>query len=443
MKNYDGHSGKLWVTISTDQVSDDVNVLFTVETLRFTSIGNVSNTRPLSIELPSDLIVEEYSYLHRAKGIHVFTHNETQFISVVLFNYETGSVGDYTSIPCNPPVQSSPWIPIQTEYTYYSLSTSSPVHEPNLWSQMLLVGCQDNTLVTVKPSQELLIPIFLHESYSPAVTVYPGQEHSFVLNAGETLLLGKSDSDITGSEIISNHPLTVVSGHQCSNVPSDMPWCEHLAEQVPPTHTWGNEFLLAPFKGRKSGQYFKIIAKQDLTTVSVICNGTVTESIDINTKGGYSSFFLDSFSHCYVKSTKPILLVQFALGAQLDGIGDPIMVIQTPTQQYTTSVSLDVLNTEDFANSYVNIMTNGDASGVTYDGEPLADTVEWVAINDTVFNVVGYTCMLDVTPGAHRISHPTGRLSAFLYGFHKNPNRGYGHSLGSQLNLLDESESFF
>ena len=429
LRNYNRQTTKLWLMVSTNATND--TVAFTVEALRFASSGNVSSQQPARIDLPLELVVEDYSYLHRAKGIHVFTLNKTHFISVVLFNWEDGSVGDYVSLPCPlnlPPDQSN------FQYAYYSLSTRS--YNPETWSQTLIVGCQDDTVITVVPSLEFLIPIIPQDSFSPPVVVLPGQEHSFTLNAGETLLLGKSNGDISGTEIRSNKPLTVVSGHECGNVPSDVQWCEHLTVQIPPAYTWGNEFLLVPFKSRDSGQYFKVLAKHEFTAISVSCNGTQIENFELQGKGTHESFFVNSSTYCYLLASKPVLLVQLALGAELDSVGDPIIIIQPPTQQYTSSIIFEVLEKEQFAMSYVNIVARN--VDIIYDDVPL-DGVSWVPIHGLSSDVVGYGCTLEVEPGLHTIYHKSEVFSAMLYGFHALPYRGYGHVLGNQLNLLSES----
>ena len=62
----------------------------------------------------------------------------------------------------------------------------------------------------------------------------------------QTFLFGAPGNDITGTSIVSNKPLTVISGHECGNVPDDVPRCEHITEEIPPTVHWGQQFLLTP-----------------------------------------------------------------------------------------------------------------------------------------------------------------------------------------------------
>ena len=157
-------------------------------------------------------------------------------------------------------------------------------------SEFLLVGCEDDTTITITPTTSVSIPTDVQSSSSPLQSVASGSDHQITLNQMQTLLIGKSSSDLTGSKIVSNKPLTVVSGHECGNVPSTQTYCEHLAEHIPPTSTWGQEFLLVPFGGRNVGQYYKIVSSQSSTTVVRRCN-SVTSTQTLTSAGNSFTFF--------------------------------------------------------------------------------------------------------------------------------------------------------
>ena len=93
------------------------------------------------------------------------------------------------------------------------------------------------------------------------MTITAGTPFSITLHRMQTFLFEALAVDITGTSIVSNKPLNVVSGHECGNVPKNVAYCEHLTEQIPPTVTWGRQFLLTPYSGR-SGQYYKILAAE-------------------------------------------------------------------------------------------------------------------------------------------------------------------------------------
>ena len=415
--------------VFTNSTSD--TVFFHVKAPFFHTLSNTSLGNPVTIDLPVDLVVEDSSFLHRFKGIHVYTNNKNDFISVVLFNYDSGSVGEYLGLPYSS-------LPLSSQYVYYTVSVQSVEQSPPLWSEALLVGCQQNTTITITPSVSLMIPIIPQISYSPDVVVGAGQKHTFTLNEGQTLYIGKPNSDITGTQIVSNKPLTVISGHECGNVPQNVTWCEHLVQQIPPTFTWGRQFLLVPFKGKETGQYYKVVTANDLTSVIFTCNDTNPLQVNIESHGGTHSFFASSYTYCHLFADKPVLVVQLATGAgNSDGIGDPIMIQVQPIEQYSHHLlEFSPFNSNIFARSYISITTTKGFNNILYDGQPLNEVI-WTTIYDSSSHIIGYGCHLEVGNGVHKVTHSDGIMSVLLYGFHNGPNRGYGYPVGVRLNPTD------
>lgn len=444
MKNHYGQVSRLWLSVFTNSTGSNV-VSFTVKVMDFIVSNNVTDhSMPVTVDLPLYAIVQDYSYDQRFKGIHVYTHDKSQYISVTLYNWNDGSVGDYMPFPCN--VRSTESVLLQEsirEYEYYVMSSKTHPNE-YYWSEVLLIACQDETIITITPSQQLLIPISLQEPNSLSVVLQRGQSYSFILNAGQTLLLGSYIEDITGTEIKSTNHLTVVSGHECGNVPYNMKWCEHLTTQIPPAHTWGYEFILVPFKGRTNGQYFKAIAKGEATQLSLYCNNSDNiTTMDISHTAYYQTFFVDSNTYCLLSSSKPILLVQLALGSEYNGVGDPIMIRQTPLQQFSTSpIVFEALDEEHFTSTYVSIITTDNPDNITYDGKPLCNDSDdcFIAVYNSNNEVKGYSYAMEVESGLHTIAG-AGSISGMVYGFtHDNTRRTHGHSLTTELNIILESK---
>ena len=281
--------------------------------------------------IPSSVVATDNSYTHRNKGIHVFSTGDYD-ISVLVVNYQSGSIGDYLAYPYRN------WA--LDRYEYFAVSTGSAVANPPLWSLVLLVGCEDATTITITPSQTITIYANAQISNSPQITVVAGSSHTILLNQMQTYLFGKPDSDMSGTKIVSNKPLTVVSGHECGNVPGSTPYCQHLTEQMLPTVTWGKEFLLAPYGGREVGQYYKVIASMNSTIFSRTC-GSSTVTTSLTSSGSTYTFFTSSNMYCSVVSNNPITIHQLAPGGSLDGVGGPIIstipaMTSTTTTLYTS-----------------------------------------------------------------------------------------------------------
>ena len=120
-------------------------VTYTIETYNETiATGIVTNSTLANVNMSSNLAVIDSSYQNRNKGIHVSADSE---ISVLLINYQPGSIGDYLAYP----VQNLNL----AQYQYYIASTGIGVFIVN---KILLVSTEDNTTVTVVPTQNISVP---------------------------------------------------------------------------------------------------------------------------------------------------------------------------------------------------------------------------------------------------------------------------------------------
>ena len=391
--------------------------------------GTTTATSPVTVNLPVSLLTISATYNYRNKGVHIYSIGGGS-VSVLAINYWPGSVGDYLAYPCHAMGSAS--------YEYFVVSTETS--DSTLESEFLLVGCVDDTSITITPTKPVSIPVDVQSSTSPLTTVQTGTDHKIVLNKLQTLLIKSPGEDLSGTRIVSNKPLTVISGHECGNVPSSQKFCEHLAEQIPPTSTWGRNFLLVPFGGRNVGQYFKIISSQDGTTVVCTCN-SVSTTQTLSSAGNAHTFFTSSTEYCSVVSNKPVIVSQLGIGGTLDGIGDPIISIVPSLDQYTNHYSFSTLNSTQFSIHQISVSVLPQyyqPSKIFLDGQPI--TATWSQIYNSGGTVVGYGCNLSVTAGVvHTVHHdnPTGKLAVMVYGWNFPPRmRGYGYLAGLSFSSL-------
>ena len=54
----------------------------------------------------------------------------------------------------------------------------------------------------------------------------------------------------SGLLVNSSRPISVLSGVSCGEVPGDTQYCDHMAEQIPPTSELGTKFVVPPIYGR-------------------------------------------------------------------------------------------------------------------------------------------------------------------------------------------------
>ena len=153
----------------------------------------------------------------------------------------------------------------------------------------------------------------------------------------QTFLFGAPLNDISGTSIVSNKPLTVISGHECGNVPDNIRYCEHLTEQIPPTVNWGQQYLLTPYFG-KPIQYYKIVAAESRTTYNLTCGKHNTTTHYLKRPGNFFTHSTGS-NYCSISSNKPILVTQLGPGHEQGFTGDPVISLAPSVDQYTHDMS--------------------------------------------------------------------------------------------------------
>jgi hypothetical protein len=181
-------------------------------------------------------------------------------------------------------------------------------------------------------------------------------------------LLFKAVDDITGTSISSDKPLTVISGHECGNIPEYVRYCEHLTVQIPPTVEWGKQFLLTPYS-KKPIQYYKIIAMESQTMFNFKCGSTNAVIISLLNAGNFHTHSTGTNNYCSTVSNKPILVIQLSPGHNLGYIGDPVITFIPSINQLSETTVF--VSPNKFTSHYINIAATSQDT-VLLDGTPLS-----------------------------------------------------------------------
>ena len=368
-------------------------VLVTVETLRgFHFTGYATNTDTLTVEIPNTFQV--MSSEERDKGIRVTAENQSQIIIYGL-NFERFTSDGFLALPCYQ-------LPMN-EYEYYAISYGH--------GYILVVGCEDDTLVQIGSIQT-------------------------VLDEMETYFW---ESDVTGTRIISNKPLSVFVGSRCNNIPESSGYCDHLVEQVPPTASWGQKFMCASFPTRTSGDIYRIIGSRVFTTVTINCttfDNVLTFTLPF--PGSWQEFSTLPISYCSITADKPILVMQFALGNELDGIGDPFMMMITPTDHYSNNYVFNII--PEFSTNFISVYVTPDnfqPQDIFVDDASLHDYT-WSAVYSQS-DICGYITHVNLSNGTHQLYHSdaSSTVGVSAYGFNYTNSYGYpgGLNIQSKLNI--------
>ena len=226
----------------------------------YSYIGTTSASSPANVAIPISFQVRDSGYEYRSLGLHI-TSLPIKPINVIVIGYTTYDIPRLTHV-------AHPYLEQLTNvYTYYGVSAS--VSRADKFSQVLLVGCRDNTTVTITPTQDVSLPENPQLSDSIYLEISAGKSHTVTLHEMQSLLIKAQNVDLSGTKIVSNHPLTVIGGHDCATIPSEYPYCDPISTQIPPTVNWVKSFLLPPLKSRTNGQRYKLIASENNTLAEI------------------------------------------------------------------------------------------------------------------------------------------------------------------------------
>ena len=390
-------SPSLLLYVTTPEINP---VTFTVTANGLNFTGTAFNNSSTEVSIPSSFQVG--SNIERNKGIYVKAEGKSKIV-VYGLSYKNGTSDAFLALPCsNLAVE---------EYEYYAMTY--PNRRPHLTSDVLIVGCEDNTLVT-----------------TPSNTI--------TLNRLETYLIKSSDS--TGMRVTSTKPVSFFSNHKCTDIPTNIRACDHLTEQIPPTSTWGTSFYAASLLGRSSGELFRIIAAKNSTTVRVNCTTfSQVQVYNLSVAGNWQEFEIRPLSFCTIESSAPILVTQFALGYNSDRItGDPFMMMIPPVEQYSNNYVLYALSS--FSTNYITIYVATEyyqPNRIFVDDTSQVSSL-WTSVYCSNSRPCGYITRVNLTAGEHRLYHQDlhARIGVSAYGFSYATSYGYPGGLKPQCKFL-------
>jgi hypothetical protein len=327
----------------------------------------------------------------------------------------------------------------------------------NLVSETTISAAYNDTEVTFEMGGDTLS--------TTAGGLKTGKDTTFTMNKGDVLYFASNGDiqDISGSRITSSKPVGVVSGNQCANVPAGVNSCDFIVEMEIPTYTWGTEYHVTPFFGRKKNPIIRIFAKEENTTVYrdgqpwfilPRSNRTINNSYAERRSND------DAPRPVVISADKPIYVVEYNTGQSDDNVSsDPFQLVLTPLEQYQREIVFCTPGakggTNNFKKHYVNLVYQVAADGT------LPDDLEFAIVNNGQFewnkmslfstdpgrlfsvpvNGATYACKQLILPGdgVYRIRANTP-FAAYSYGF--SDYDSYGFPAGAALGdiSIDDTE---
>ena len=146
----------------------------------FNYTGNTTLDNPALVNIPNSSEVLNYTYEYRNLGliIHSSPSEPIFVLCIIKVDCETSSTFEV-----------HPYIEQPTkQYVYYGIS-----FETDTWARhvkkLLLVGCKDNTNITIKASVDITVSANLQQPTSETITVQAGESYTFILDELKTLVL--------------------------------------------------------------------------------------------------------------------------------------------------------------------------------------------------------------------------------------------------------------
>lgn len=299
---------------------------------------------------------------------------------------------------------------------YFAVSSN----ENEYGSTITIVGVHDSTKVTITPSAAT-------KGGNPR-----GVPFTVELNRGEVyqaLTDPFVDVDFTGTSIVSNKPCGVLSGSICADLNVGFEHrCNPLIEQLPPTDSWGREFVVGPLE-RASLTPFRVVARCSNTSVKI--NG---REIAVLNRGEFYHMLLDTIYR--VSTSEPAMIAAMVastsrgLQDRSEAFGDPSMMIAPPRDQWARGYSVvipsmiarqDAGGPVGWRHFFQIAFIDSTRSGITVDGaRPAFKRV----MRDSIFTIA----TVEIGPGPHTVKSavPIGVLT---YGY--SVSDAYGYNPGS------------
>nr|XP_054772139.1 mucin-22-like [Lytechinus pictus] len=188
--------------------------------------------------------------------------------------------------------------------------------------------------------------------------LYDGTENLVIeIPAWGQMTVTTSSNDFTGSRILANQSVSVVSGAACAYTPDAIDGtCDYAIEQLLPYDRWGTVFNVPPFNGASASGYFvQVTAARDNTTV--IVNGS---QVDLNQRQTFDLDVADD-TMLRITSNQPVQVMKFMKGTIS-------MVLVPPEEQYTnqvTHVRMNPIQSHSFSHHFTIVTTCSSSSGLS------------------------------------------------------------------------------
>jgi hypothetical protein len=292
-------------------------------------------------------------------------------------------------------------------------------------SYFVVTGTANGTKVTVKLGATGAVVGGSGISTTPANGTL-----TFNLDAGdvaEVIGTNGADGDFSGSLLTADHPVQIITGISCINLPRGAPACDHVEETVFPAETLGKHYVVMRPAGPKNnavGQVVRFFGNVDGTTLTYKPSQPSTCPAFLNAGqvadcGVVSTDFEVSADHEFGVAT--FLLAGSIADPDMSAPqpqGDPSQSFAVTVEQYRTSYVF--LAPTDYKTSFVDIIAPPSAT-ITLDGQSVGSQLS--PISGTGF-IGGHVSLGAGKDGVHTLQS-TDPIGIQVIGYGDNTSYQY------------------
>lgn len=247
-----------------------------------------------------------------------------------------------------------------------------------------IVATADNTSVDFTPSSTVTAGGGIAASGKSTVTLNRGDV--LVIASTKNSGAGTYGTELSGALVKANQPVEVFGGSTCSDIPANVPYCDHTEEVQFPLETLRSNYVVVPPRNgaspNTSREYVRLVGTVANTTLTYAPSTPAGAPATLN--AGQVALF-QSTAAFEVKSSNPIAVGEYMEGESNfvpgnAGSGDPAMSMCVAKDQYRDAYTFTAPN--NYAQNWATVIAPANTT-VTIDGVNVGG---WVAIGLTGYS---------------------------------------------------------
>ncbi|XP_053546867.1 IgGFc-binding protein-like [Bombina bombina] len=225
----------------------------------------------------------------------------------------------------------------------------------------------------------------------------------------------QSTDDLSGTKVVADHPVAVISGHTCSQKNGD---CGHVYEQLLPVPSWGYSFFVPGMSFQPKSDFVFIIPAKD---TEINYQSGSEEKRKKLLAGEVLQLEVTASSPLNINADSKLQVLFFGTGGTFNTKPfDPFLTNVPATERF--AIAYELIGQDKFeTNLAVFVIKTSDKPGITVDGK-LPKGVKWKEFPGSKYSWGEYNYGSGFS--YHTVKHPTEPFGLLSIGY--SPSVSYG-----------------